>query len=269
MFFAVDENGVRTYIDDADANRKYFCPACNAQLVQKRGNIVTHHFAHKSNGICDLWYSGKMSAWHKKMQNLFPRIWQEVLVYNDLGEYHIADVVFKKNSIPYVIEFQHSSISSTDFISHTGFYMSQGYRVIWIFDFCNVYPSKQLYYIKEDDSNEIHVFWPGKGRLRFLDRVDISPYVNNLYIFFYVSSGKGYSKIDDYYGHTLWNYIDPFNRETLFIKLDLYSFETTRDFYALPYSDEEFQRVLKNIGKCQEKSMIDSKTTKSGKDWVE
>lgn len=24
MFFAVDENGVRTYIDDADANRKYF-----------------------------------------------------------------------------------------------------------------------------------------------------------------------------------------------------------------------------------------------------
>lgn len=88
-------------------------------------------------------------------------------------------------------------------------------------------------------------------------------YVNNLYIFFYVSSGKGYSKIDDYYGHTLWNYIDPFNRETLFIKLDLYSFETTRDFYALPYSDEEFQRVLKNIGKCQEKSVIDSKTTKS------
>ena len=64
MFFANNEYGTRTYIDDADAKQTYLCPVCNAPLLQKRGKIMAHHFAHKAKDNCDPWYSGKMSAWH-------------------------------------------------------------------------------------------------------------------------------------------------------------------------------------------------------------
>lgn len=111
-FFANNAYGKRTYIDDADPKQMYVCPVCKYPMIQKRGRIMTHHFAHKSKVTCDPWYSGKMSAWHKEMQDLFPHHCQEIIVRDDEhGEYHIADVVFKKNSKYYVVEFQHSAIS--------------------------------------------------------------------------------------------------------------------------------------------------------------
>lgn len=255
MFFAINEYGIRTYIDDADASQSYFCPACNAPVLQKCGDIVAHHFAHKSRGICDPWHSEKMSAWHKEMQNLFPQQYQEVIVRSNTGERHIADAVFKKGPMAYIVEFQHSTISSKEFVSRTDFYVNQGYGVVWIFDFCCIFPPKVLYYTEEPGTNRIRVLWPGRDRIKFLDSIDFSKYGKNIHVYFHISTGKGYRRLiesDYFYDRESWNYIDPFHREQLFIHLDLGSFQSLRDFYAFSYSEESFYRKLRSAAKNQE-----------------
>ena len=253
MFFANNVYGMRTYIDDADAKQTYFCPVCKEPMLQKRGKIMSHHFAHKAKGACDPWYSGKMSAWHKKMQNFFPRQCQEVIVRDKDGEYHIADVVFKKDSIFYVVEFQHSAISCDEFVARSNFYMRQGYRMIWIFDFCDISPQKIMYYTKVENSDWIHVIWPGKDRLRFLDRINLSRCIETLHIYFHVSTGKGHKITieSDCFDWERWEFINPFQRERLFIKLYLPGFYSLKDFFALPYSEEDFFKMLKIIGNSQ------------------
>lgn len=217
---------------------------------------MTHHFAHKSKVTCDPWYSGKMSAWHKEMQDLFPHHCQEIIVRDDEhGEYHIADVVFKKNFKYYVVEFQHSAISYDEFVARTNFYMNQGYGMIWIFDFCSISPQKTMYYTEIDDSDWIQVFWPGKDRLRFLDRIDFNEYGETLHIYFYISTGKGRKIIiesDSYFDWEHWEYINPFQRERLFIKLHLATLYSLKEFFALPYSEAEFYKMLKDTGKNQD-----------------
>lgn len=255
MFFADSMHGIRTYIDDADDKQIYVCPACQKPVIQKRGRVMAHHFAHKSNGACDPWYSGKMSAWHKEMQNLFPRHCQEVIVRDDEhNEYHIADVIFKNGSKSYVIELQHSAISYNDFVARTNFYMNQGYGIIWIFDFCDINPQKIMYYTEMENSNLIQVIWPGKDRLRFLDKIDFSECDENLHIYFHINTGKGCKILiesDNYFDWERWEYIDPFHRERLFIKLYLSEFYSLKEFFALPYPEADFYEMLRNTGKRQ------------------
>lgn len=255
MFFANDLYGKRTYIDDADIRQAYICPVCKYPVIQKRGNIMTHHFAHKTTDICDPWYSGKMSAWHKEMQNLFPRHCQEVIVRNDEhSEYHIADIIFNNGSKSYVVEFQHSTISYNDFVSRTDFYMNQGYGMIWIFDFCDIKPQKIMYYTEIENSDWIQIIWPGKDRLRFLDKIDFREYGEDLQIYFHVNTGKGRKILiehDDFFDWERWEYINPFQRERLFINLYLTGFYSLKEFFAFPYSEETFYKMLKNTGKNQ------------------
>ena len=240
MYFANDINGVRTYIDFADEKQEYFCPCpdCKERMIQKRGTLVAHHFAHKVKGACDPWYYGKMSEWHKNMQKLFPYECREIAVRNNQGEYHIADVVIRKASAPIVVEFQHSPISCDEFLARTDFYTQQNYIIKWVFDFRD----KNIYYTKRYASGLIRAIWPGKDRVRFLDNVDFSKYGNALQIFFQVKTGLGHSV-------SAWErmeYINPFFREELFIELDLEdeSFEL-KEFYATAYSEKDFYAVLK------------------------
>ena len=82
MFFANDIYGKKIHIDDAKFGSPYYCPACGGEMIQKRGNITAHHFAHTAGKECDPWYKGKISPWHKKMQNQFDKNVQEVVVWN-------------------------------------------------------------------------------------------------------------------------------------------------------------------------------------------
>lgn len=96
MFFANNALGQKIHIDDAETGLPYFCPACRDAMIQKRGNINAHHFAHKTGKGCDPWYSEKLSPWHIKMQNHFDRVVQETVVWNEMHtEYHVADIVLQ------------------------------------------------------------------------------------------------------------------------------------------------------------------------------
>ena len=76
------------------------CPACGGDLIAKCGEIVCHHWAHKT-ADCDPW-SEPETDWHVGWKNCFPVECQEV-VYGD----HRADVMVGMHAI----EFQHSPIS--------------------------------------------------------------------------------------------------------------------------------------------------------------
>ena len=128
MLVALDKDEERVFITDAVKGEKYYCPICGEEVVPKQGAVMSWQFAHKSKRKCDPW-SSEMSEWHIRMQNRFPKEWQEIVVeYN--GEKHRADVLCGN----IVLEFQHSGITGDELLKRTLFWIRAGYQIAWIFD---------------------------------------------------------------------------------------------------------------------------------------
>lgn len=253
MLFANDTHGERIHIDDAEVELSYFCPACGGAMIQKRGDIITHHFAHKAGSECDQWYTERLSPWHRKMQNTFTKDVQEIVIWNNSHtEFHIADVALQARQKKYVIEFQHSTISKKEFITRSKFYVECGYTMLWVFDFCECFPPKKILIAEEYENNGVDLVWPGKDRVRFLDSIDFSDFDNYPYVFFHVNTGKGKLQLhqpDGYCPWETWEYVDPFSKEPCFVWVPMDEFDTTSEFYAVRYSEQQFYRVLKNLSK--------------------
>ena len=77
MQFAIDENGIRTSINNSIKGKPYKCPCCGSEVIQKKGDIMIWHFAHKSLADCVDYYDHK-GEWHRAMQELFPEENREV-----------------------------------------------------------------------------------------------------------------------------------------------------------------------------------------------
>ena len=123
MRFAIDKNNVRVCIDDVDKGEVFYCQECGEKLVQRRGEIKAHHFAHFPNTQCiDTWHYDE-SDWHYQMQNLFPNEMQEIVM--DLeNKKHRADVFIKERNL--VVEFQGDRIRQTEFASRNEFFTKLG-----------------------------------------------------------------------------------------------------------------------------------------------
>ena len=87
MRYCVDKNNNRLDIFDVLnlSTETYYCPICHAELILKKGDIITPHFAHKSIKDCDD-FTHDMSDWHKEWQDLFPKENQEVIITLDIDE---------------------------------------------------------------------------------------------------------------------------------------------------------------------------------------
>lgn len=149
MLFAIDYNDERVHINDTKSNKEYYCPACGAPLITRKGDIRKHHFAHKPNHICkDSWEREgyyDISPWHNEWQSLFPKSNQEIKL--SLGEtIHRADVLIDRT----IIEFQHSTMSMQAFDNRNNFYFNLGYKVVWLFDLSDLNKNEQLVYTKEN-----------------------------------------------------------------------------------------------------------------------
>ena len=156
MQFANSEAGLRTHIGEADENAQYFCPYCDAPMMQRRGQINIPHFAHVKGHLCsDNWKYEEMSQWHLSWQQRYPFDNQEVTVINDSGR-HRADVLINDT----VIEFQHSPMSVEEFQERNAFYSACGYRVVWLFDARDAYQSNLT--VDEDDENIYRWKYPPK-----------------------------------------------------------------------------------------------------------
>lgn len=182
MFTAINTNlnrkmDIECAIDSAP-NDEYICPICHNQVIIKNGDIMVHHFAHKTVGDCDS-FSQDMSDWHKEWQECFPeanrefvltqlfyeefikksaRTWNFNIPYGSksptsspfkpqIALTHRADVCGNG----YVIEFQHSPISNTEFNERTWFYRYCGYKVVWVFDFQDEYYDDKIEILRNTD----------------------------------------------------------------------------------------------------------------------
>lgn len=103
------------------------CPCCGSELIAKCGEVKVHHWAHKSNRQCDLWWENQ-TEWHRAWKNAFPPEWQEILIPDPhTGERHIADVRTPRGL---VIEFQHSHLDPQERAAREKFYKN----MVWILD---------------------------------------------------------------------------------------------------------------------------------------
>lgn len=52
--YAKDKSGVMVHISEVERDQKdgYFCMCCNGDMVARKGNVMIHHFAHKSLAEC-------------------------------------------------------------------------------------------------------------------------------------------------------------------------------------------------------------------------
>ena len=131
MIIALNKERQRIHIENADSSVECFCPCCGERLVQHKGQIRRHHFAHYPGSACSDSWEGQydMSDWHFDWQNRFPKENQEVLL--SFGEIrHRADVLIGRT----VVEFQRSNLSAKAFQDRNSFYTNLRCKVIWVFD---------------------------------------------------------------------------------------------------------------------------------------
>src|SRR5574337_990316 len=121
MTIAIDDNEIR--IQPYRGGRAK-CPRCLEPVIAKCGEIYNWHWAHKADRNCDPWQEHE-TQWHRNWKNRFPIELQEVVIVDDWGEKHFADV---RTQAGVVIEFQNSSISKATIRTREEFYQD----MIWI-----------------------------------------------------------------------------------------------------------------------------------------
>lgn len=196
MFTALNNNGDRVTIEEAIQGEKYTCPGCNSELIQKRGNVNIHHFAHIAGGDCDTW--SEMTEWHLAWQNQFEEQYREVAL-----DEHRADIKVDD----YIIEFQHSPISSEELNERINYYTSYG-KLIFLFDLRG----------KEIFSNRYRrntFIW------KYPSRTIIPPNNKNYFVFFQISDNTilfvknnldNWSEFEVYKAMTKGQFINLFKR---------------------------------------------------------
>lgn len=173
MFIALNKDKKRVHISNIMDNEQYFCPICGEELRIRKGTINAHHFSHKSNSSCvgnDSWHYD-MSNWHYDWQNQFPVDNQEI-VFSKNHKTHRADVFINDT----VIEFQHSSITESEFNARNEFYKNLGYKVVWIFDAID----REVEYLHDSSSGERIISW--KHPIRFLKKLNCNDQSVEVYL---------------------------------------------------------------------------------------
>ena len=96
-------------------------------MISKCGQFVRWHWSHKARLTCDPWHESE-TDWHRRWKDAFPLECQEVTQVDvRTQEKHIADI---KSHNGFVVEIQHSSISTEEARSRENFYKN----MIWIVD---------------------------------------------------------------------------------------------------------------------------------------
>ncbi|WP_339814316.1 competence protein CoiA family protein [Zunongwangia profunda] len=120
MLIALDSNENRVQAFKGGLGK---CQVCKNDVKAYCGEINIHHWRHIDLAKCDFWKENE-TEWHRKWKKKFPIEWQEVII-SDGEQIHRADI---KTSSGLVVEFQNSSISSTDVKKRERFYGN----MIWL-----------------------------------------------------------------------------------------------------------------------------------------
>jgi len=117
----------------------YVCPNCKADLILRKGQIVSHHFAHKPPATC-AWSSGETQAHLKAKQVLYDafasrglRVEVESEVLSIAGDRRADVLVWGREGQQRVaFEVQHQPLGYGAIERRTLAYMAAGVRVVWV-----------------------------------------------------------------------------------------------------------------------------------------
>lgn len=239
MQFALDENGNRVSIEKSIKGKCYKCPCCGTEVIQKKGEVMIWHFAHKSLADCVDYYDHK-GEWHRAMQELFPE--QNREVYEKTESYrHIFDVLTDDSR---VIEFQHSPLSPGDFRQRTYDYcrranLKKSPRPIWVFDFSE--KDFCLSQKKYDDSRMRMFYWKRASKL-FGDYRDYKK-ESGYELWMQIKPYKRGSEIGEQYGYPIY---EKKFLNTGFIKV-LGAYGDCKTIIGKVYTDDEFKKYITSV----------------------
>lgn len=111
---------------EAKPGLKGQCPACGSPVIARCGEIRVHHWAHRGERKCDVWWEPE-TEWHREWKGRFPETWREFIQRAPDGEKHIADI---RSPSGRVIEFQHSFLKSDERRAREAFYGD----MLWVVD---------------------------------------------------------------------------------------------------------------------------------------
>lgn len=128
MIVAIDLNGNKIYPEKGLSG---VCPICKNNVISACGEINVWHWRHENLEDCDSFSEGE-TEWHFNWKMQFPKNWQEVVIKNEHGIIHRADIKTPNNL---VLELQNSPISPEEIMCRESFYNN----IIWLInakDFC-------------------------------------------------------------------------------------------------------------------------------------
>ena len=165
MFTAKKIDGSRIDIAKAinEPNDKYYCTACDGEVIIKSGSVRIDHFAHKTKCLYD-YLDNDMSEWHREWQLRFPPGNREIILKLDEMDSGAFQHKIRRTDVlcyGYAIEFQYSPISHDEFNKRNEFYNKLGYKVVWIFNLIEEFESNKIeisgeWDYKEDNGTTFH-----------------------------------------------------------------------------------------------------------------
>jgi competence protein CoiA len=124
---------IAAYAQRADA--PFFCQSCEREVTLRKGDIKTHHFAHKPPVTCargrgesEQHLRAKLAIYDGLRREAHVT---ELEVEKDLGS-SIADVYARIAGVPVAIEIQRSNLSVRDINARTLNYHRKGIEVLWV-----------------------------------------------------------------------------------------------------------------------------------------
>lgn len=134
--FQIGEGSSRLRLRELRETEKFYCRACEGQVVLKVGELMIPHFAHKKVNECQLFSEGETAAHLLGKQRLF-RYFKREKIDVILEAYIPAiqqrpDLLIRKKGKLTAIEFQCSPISLSDMKRRTKGYIDSGLEVFWI-----------------------------------------------------------------------------------------------------------------------------------------
>jgi len=134
MFYALDEEDLPVWADEAEEKQTYFCWECRGPVRKKRaGRRRMPHFYHiRTSKSCRLYSKSEdhMVA-QVALQKLLPE-GETVLEKPFVGLLRVADLVWEPKRI--VFEIQCSKITAYEVEKRVKDYKNEGYDVVWILD---------------------------------------------------------------------------------------------------------------------------------------
>lgn len=124
---------IAAYTQRIDA--PFQCPGCRREVTLRKGNIKTHHFAHKPPVTCARGQGESEQHLRAKLA-IYEGLSREehvteLEVEKDLGR-SVADVYARIAGVPVAIEIQRSNLSVSDINTRTMNYYSKGIAVLWV-----------------------------------------------------------------------------------------------------------------------------------------